>query len=207
MTDYKQGKIYAIRSPSTDKYYIGSTANTLCKRFYHHKNKSNLCSSSEIIAFGDAYIELIELFPCNSKMELNKREGEVQREMKANIVNRNYAHLMPGQKFKINAQQNKIINVDNIQMALATEAQKKASKSWYEKNKEAHAVARKAKYAADKDTRERLRNNSKRSYYKKKLSELDSSDDSDAAAPLEEIQIEMPTLTDVLRLNTINFII
>ena len=97
MTDYKQGKIYAIRSPNTDKYYIGSTATTLCKRFYQHKTKSNDTSSAEIIAFGNAYIELIELYPCNSKMELNKREGELQREMKEMIVNKYFAHRTPEQ--------------------------------------------------------------------------------------------------------------
>ena len=98
MTDYKQGKIYAIRSSKTDKYYIGSTATTLCKRFYSHKTKQNITASAEIIAFGDAYIELIELFPCGSKMELNKREGELQREMKTNIVNKYFAHTSPEQR-------------------------------------------------------------------------------------------------------------
>ena len=97
MTDYQQGKIYAIRSSSTDKYYIGSTATTLCKRLYQHKNKKNT-SSAEITAFGDAYIELIELFPCGSKIELNKREGELQREMKASIVNKYFAHTSPEQR-------------------------------------------------------------------------------------------------------------
>jgi hypothetical protein len=97
MTDYQQGKIYAIRSSSTDKYYIGSTATTLCKRFYKHKTDKNT-SATEIIDLGDAYIELIELFPCGSKIELNKREGEIQREMKASIVNKMYAHRTPEQK-------------------------------------------------------------------------------------------------------------
>ena len=43
--------------------------------------------SREIIDAGNAYIELLELFPCNSKMELSKREGELQRQHRADIVN------------------------------------------------------------------------------------------------------------------------
>jgi len=52
-------KIYKITSPQTDKIYIGSTKNTLNKRFTYHKYLLN-CSSKLIIEFGDAEIELIE---------------------------------------------------------------------------------------------------------------------------------------------------
>ena len=36
--DYKNGKIYTIRSFQTDKYYIGSTCTMLSKRFSNHKS-------------------------------------------------------------------------------------------------------------------------------------------------------------------------
>ena len=87
--DYQNGKIYTIRSPHTEKYYIGSTASTLIKRLSGHKkqNKKNITTSKIIFDFGDAYIELLELFPCNSKIELNKREGELQRLHRNDIVN------------------------------------------------------------------------------------------------------------------------
>jgi hypothetical protein len=52
-------KIYKISSPQTDKVYIGSTKQTLNRRFSHHKYNLN-CSSKSIIAFGDAEIELVE---------------------------------------------------------------------------------------------------------------------------------------------------
>jgi len=74
--DYKNGKIYAIRSHQIDEIYIGSTTQTLTKRLSAHKNKDNKCKSKQILQYDDAYIELIELFPCNSKEELNKKEGE-----------------------------------------------------------------------------------------------------------------------------------
>ena len=84
--DYKNSKIYTIRSPQTDKYYIGATTQPLSKRFWTHKNMLN-CSSREIIGLGDAYIELLEEFSCDTKEQLSKREGELQRDHKASIVN------------------------------------------------------------------------------------------------------------------------
>jgi hypothetical protein len=78
MPDYKQGKIYCIRSYQTEQIYIGSTTKTLAQRLAKHKSnmKSGNRSVIEILQYEDAYIELIELFPCNSKEELNKKEGE-----------------------------------------------------------------------------------------------------------------------------------
>jgi len=37
--------------------------------------------SGEILQYPDAYIELIENFPCENKEQLNKREGEIIRSM------------------------------------------------------------------------------------------------------------------------------
>jgi GIY-YIG catalytic domain len=96
---YNNSMIYTIRSPATDKYYIGSTTQILCKRFSDHninyksylKGTSNFMTSFKIIELGDSYIELLELYPCNLKAELHKREGELIREHKANCVNRNIA--------------------------------------------------------------------------------------------------------------------
>lgn len=84
--DYQNGKIYTIRSPHTPKYYIGGTTTTLPKRLSKHK-KDRDCRVRELFDLGDAYIELMELFPCNNKMELDKREGELQRLHKADLIN------------------------------------------------------------------------------------------------------------------------
>jgi hypothetical protein len=75
MPNYQNGKIYAIRSHLSDKIYVGSTCNSLTKRFSQHKNSFSICKSRELIELGDAYIELIENYPCNDRNELNKREG------------------------------------------------------------------------------------------------------------------------------------
>lgn len=95
--DYKNAKIYSIRSHKTDLIYIGSTTQTLKKRFSVHKSKykkyletNNLCISSyKIFAYGDAYIELIKNYPCKSREELNKEEGRYIKEL--NSVNKNKA--------------------------------------------------------------------------------------------------------------------
>ena len=92
---YHSGKIYTIRSHRTDKYYIGSTCSPLHKRLYQHKlqyrmfqaGKFCLVTSFEIIKFDDCYIELYENYKCNNRNELTKREGEVIRLLKNEVVN------------------------------------------------------------------------------------------------------------------------
>lgn len=87
MPDYKNGKIYALRVPGIDDIYIGSTCETLSRRFSNHKSKYldfingkyRFTTSFLLLGFEDCYIELIKNFPCDSKEELNKKEGEIIR--------------------------------------------------------------------------------------------------------------------------------
>ena len=97
MTDnkYHKSKIYTIRSYQTDKYYIGSTCDALHKRLYNHRHnykcylndKHHFISSFDIIKYEDHYIELLEDYKCETKNELSKREGELIRKYKDEIVN------------------------------------------------------------------------------------------------------------------------
>lgn len=81
---FQSSKIYAIRSCSSPKYYIGSTMLNLKNRFSIHKyqykqyllGKFNYITAFEIIANHDCYIELIEEYECNNKKELHHREGQ-----------------------------------------------------------------------------------------------------------------------------------
>jgi hypothetical protein len=75
--NFQNGKIYSIRSHQTEKIYIGSTTQSLSQRFSNHKEMR--CSSREIMQFADAYIELIEMFPCANRFQLQGCEGEVIR--------------------------------------------------------------------------------------------------------------------------------
>ena len=82
MVNYQNGKIYCIRSRSRPELvYVGSTTQTLSKRLGKHKAPSNHCSSKQIVAVGDAYIELIETHPCDNKEQLLRREGQIMRSM------------------------------------------------------------------------------------------------------------------------------
>ena len=90
--NYANGKIYSFRSPNMENYYIGSCASPLSKREYYHKYKANTeCSSKIVVAAGGSYIELIEDYPCKSKRELERREGQYIRWNKEDVVNRNIA--------------------------------------------------------------------------------------------------------------------
>ena len=75
MPTYADAKIYAIMSPSTHKIYVGSTINTLKDRFNGHNKSIKDCTSREITKYGDAYIQLIENFPCSNASELEQQEG------------------------------------------------------------------------------------------------------------------------------------
>jgi hypothetical protein len=79
MTSYENGKIYIIKSRTSKLVYIGSTCQTLRKRFAAHKSdyrRGITISSSRLIELGDAYIELLEEFPCDDREDLNGAEGQ-----------------------------------------------------------------------------------------------------------------------------------
>ncbi len=46
-----------------------------------YKQRPNICFYQHVDDWDNWYIELFENFPCNSKEELNKREGEIIREI------------------------------------------------------------------------------------------------------------------------------
>jgi hypothetical protein len=74
---YANGKIYKIVSDKTDKIYIGSTTRHLNIRLndHRHQSKGHSCSSLQLFIIDpNCKIELIENYPCNSKIELHMRE-------------------------------------------------------------------------------------------------------------------------------------
>ena len=126
---YNNSMIYSIRSPHTDKFYIGSTTQSLCKRFANHKscynayvnNIKNYVTSYKIIELGDSYIELLERFDCENKNELERREGELIRLHKDLCINKIIVGRTPKQyqldnadKIKQYDKQYKLDNVDKI---------------------------------------------------------------------------------------------
>ena len=109
MVNYQKSVIYTIRSFQTEDIYIGSTTQMLAKRFHTHKNdyklylagKRHYVTSFKLLEHGDAYIELLEAYPCNSKTELERREGQLIRELEC--INKN----IPGRTKKEYYQDNR----------------------------------------------------------------------------------------------------
>lgn len=78
MPCYENGKIYRLDCLNTGETYIGSTTRSLTERLAEHVRKCkqlNRITSHKVIEGGNYRIELIELFPCETKEQLNAREG------------------------------------------------------------------------------------------------------------------------------------
>ena len=130
-TKYQNGKIYTLRSHTTDMIYIGSTCDTLSRRKSSHK----LTKRNELSKLDDFYIELLEDFPCKSRDELNKREGEWIRLNIGNCVNKR----IEGRTYKEYVEDNK-------------EKMVEYRKQWRETNKETIVVKSNAYYEANKES-------------------------------------------------------
>jgi len=141
MPDYQQSKIYQIVCLTTGECYIGSTTQaTLAQRLSGHcahfkawKNGNpNFVSSFTIIERGNYRIELIESFPCESRDQLNAREGFHIRNMVC--VNK----IIIGRTYQEWNEANK-------------EVIRKKDKAYYQANKESYCEKAKAYYQANKE--------------------------------------------------------
>ena len=152
MPNYQNGKIYAIRSFQTEKKYIGSTTQLLCQRLREHKNCKKT-TSQQILQYDDYYIELIENYACNSKEELQKREGELIRENKELCVNivipqRTNKEYVADNKEHINIKRIENQNIDrdaflqNRKEIRETEENKEKNRIYLDKTKETRKLYR-----------------------------------------------------------------
>lgn len=125
MPNYQDGKIYTIRHPDTEQYYLGSTTQKLCKRFDGHKRgRSTTAKILFELGIDQCYIELLENYPCNSKEELSKREGELIRLHKDNLVNIQIA----GRTQKQYIEENKEIIAEKAKIYYQTNKEHKLNK-------------------------------------------------------------------------------
>jgi len=123
MLDYSKGKIYTIRYRGDDSLtYVGSTINDLAKRWFQHKQsysnekrKDHKMKLYEIMRktndFDNWYIELWEEYPCQSKNELNKREGEIIRHIRT--LNKKISGRTNAEYYQDNVEKYKQYCVDN----------------------------------------------------------------------------------------------
>ena len=97
---YQNGKIYKIVDNASDMIYIGSTCKTLENRLKEHvssyksylNNLFRFVSSFKILENGNYKIELIKLFNCENRKELERYEGNIIKKYRSNglnIVNKN----------------------------------------------------------------------------------------------------------------------
>ena len=109
---FKRGKIYTIRSHKTPLVYVGSTIEKyLSKRMTKHrssykqykKHGKKYCASFDILEIDEnCYIELYEEYPCDNKQQLDKREGQVIREL--DCCNKRIAGRTPREWYAENKQ-------------------------------------------------------------------------------------------------------
>ena len=127
MPDYQNGKIYTIRCKSDNTLiYVGSTITTLSRRLAEHKSKSKKYNTRKIYQsindnWDDWYIELYEVYPCENKEQLNKREGEITREigtLNYQIAGRSYAEWREdnSDKFKLAQQEYNKNNAEKLKL-------------------------------------------------------------------------------------------
>ena len=90
MPDYKNGRIYKILNSIDDEIYVGSTTASLSRRMGKHrsdhrcnekKQKYKIYTHMTKVGADNFYIELIEAYPCNSKEELDAKEGQWIRQI------------------------------------------------------------------------------------------------------------------------------
>lgn len=110
MVNYKDGKIYKITNTVDDAVYVGSTSRQrLCQRWQDHmcsfrdEQHKNMKLYKHMHAIGTEHfsIELIELYPCESKDALHAREGYWIRQLAAQL-NSYIAGRTPAQYYQDN---------------------------------------------------------------------------------------------------------
>ena len=127
MPNYQDGQIYTIRCRTDNTLiYVGSTTMTLSRRMAYHRGNGKICKTAFYTCvngnWDDWYIELYEVYPCENKQELCKREGEIIREigtLNSKISGRTDKEwqLDNPDKVKLRAQRYRINNPEKVKLA------------------------------------------------------------------------------------------
>ena len=142
---YSNGKIYKIVDNGYTMCYYGSTVQTLSKRLSSHKfdyvRYKTGCRThlTSVFSIFDTYgvenckIELVETFPCNSKEELHRKEGQYIKE--SDCVNKKIAGRTNRERYEDNIDK---IRENSKEYRLAhQDKQMQYMKTYYQDNKEA----------------------------------------------------------------------
>ena len=138
--DFSKGKIYKITNDYNDDVYVGSTCDTLGRRFTRHKadmkqekrKNYKLYQLMNEIGFERFRIQLIIDYPCEDQYQLSQKEGEYIRLM--GTLNKQIAGRT--QKEYRETNKNKIKEVKQEWYENNLDKIKEVKKGWYETNKE-----------------------------------------------------------------------
>ena len=152
---YSHGKIYRIWNLINDEFYIGSTAQELHKRWSDHRKdakkinkKMKLFDEMNKLGHEVFKIELVENYPCSSRDELHRREGEVIRELKPTLnsiiagrsreeyYHENKKHIFATHYAYHNKHRERINEQRKPYFATYREANKDKIKQYYNENRE-----------------------------------------------------------------------
>lgn len=167
MPNYQDGQIYTIRCRTDNTLiYVGSTTMTLARRLAYHREcgKRNNTKFYTTVNnnWDDWYIELYEVFPCENKQELCKREGEIIREI--GTLNSKISGITQQESNKLSYDKHK-------------EARQEQARIYREEHKEEIVLAHKLYHQNHREERlevsrqYNIDNNEKRKEYKKKYRE------------------------------------
>ena len=160
MVDYSKGQIYKIWDISFTKCYIGSSVQPLCKRFQKHKSdyKKFLNGECHYVSvfeiFNEFGVENCKIFweedyPCNSKKELEKREGEIQKTN--DCVNKVIAGRSSRERYEENKET--ILSKNTIYYANNKDKIMEQRKKHREENAEEMKLRNKKNYEAHREER------------------------------------------------------
>ena len=175
MVNYQNGKVYMVWYEGEDKRYYGSTTVSLTERLSQHKRSYKSKSSGQkttIFALFDKYgtelakIELVEAFPCNTRSELEAREGFHIR------ANTHINRCIPGRPKGEGVKEWKNANKERIQATGKAyyQANKDKIKEYQQEHKEKMKEQRKIRDKANRD-KQRAYNNAYYEANKKRIQE------------------------------------
>ena len=181
--DFKNAKIYKITNDYNDEVYVGSTCNTLVRRFSVHKcdarkhNERALYKLMNEIGESRFRIQLICDYPCEDKYQLKQKEGEYIRNLgtlNKQIAGRTQQQYQEEHKEyyqevkKKSAEKHKEENIIRKQLFYQNNKERilQRKKELYETNKEKINATQKAYYEKNKD---KINAKSKERYEQKKL--------------------------------------
>jgi hypothetical protein len=151
MPDYSKGKIYCIKNVIDDDKYYGSTIEPLAVRWRKHKTARNMenfkhrpiYKKMNELGIENFFIELVEEYSCNNKLELFAREKHWVKEygtLNQNIPSRTKKEYNLDNKEKLSEQsrQYKIEHKEQIaeRRKLYYETHKEQRKQYLENNKD-----------------------------------------------------------------------